>query len=790
MRYPPEHPGRKASAFTFAMEAERVLPGSRLFVALLMMGWSHVFAAASLPRIDVPGVIQITRITQPNENDLLGGKLGSEISPDEKHFFLITRKQDLKLNKNIYRLVLYDIDAAAGGAVPQEGRVLVEAYSSGNFVIEHAIRAAKWLDNHTIIFLAEFEDHPTQVFTVDIRSRATRQLTYHPTPVLGFVFEPRAGVVVYVAREPVDNSDMQRASFVAGNRTLTQILFPDDLTKQQLFYRYYRSRAGRPASIQALGNAFRMGRLPPLMSLSPNGQWVITRSTPDTLAASVRLANAYAPLREIVSRYLLQEEDPESLFTEHYSSALMRMRIFDVNTGEEMPWFDVPDATSIGREWPFAHWMPDGESVVIANTYLPLDGVDEAERRRRSSTPALIEYWPRTGRFRKISDLSNERMAFQGLYPVPSLPEAVVVKEQGRLMGFRRKDGAWIRDDTLARDDGGSGKVRGRLLLQQSADEPPDIHYRRPGGELVKVTDLNPQLREVDIGRAEPFAWQDSSGREWRGGLLVPSDFDETRRYPLVIQLYGFSEEQFYIDGPRYISSAMAGRAYLREDILVLAFPNKSGPAREELHMYADGVKSAITRLATEGVIDPDRVGIVGFSGMGFIAQHMITFADVKLRAATLADAGQSSLFSLVAYLYGFYKPGMLFLEDRLQAKPWGERALEWARRDPALHTDCIEAAVRYEFNGLYPPQGWDSYALLRRQYKPVEAIFFPRGFHQLRRPQERLDSLQGNVDWFRFWLKDEQDSDPAKAAQYERWSAMKKRAPRVVRHAGCTLSE
>jgi hypothetical protein len=35
---------------------------------------------------------------------------------------------------------------------------------------------------------------------------------------------------------------------------------------------------------------------------------------------------------------------------------------------------------------------------------------------------------------------------------------------------------------------------------------------------------------------------------------------------------------------------------------------------------------------------------------------------------------------------------------------------------------------------------------------------------------------LQGGaVDWFRFWLKGEEDPDPAKAEQYARWRGLKK---------------
>jgi hypothetical protein len=37
-------------------------------------------------------------------------------------------------------------------------------------------------------------------------------------------------------------------------------------------------------------------------------------------------------------------------------------------------------------------------------------------------------------------------------------------------------------------------------------------------------------------------------------------------------------------------------------------------------------------------------------------------------------------------------------------------------------------------------------------------------------KPWERITAQQGDVDWFCFWLKDEEDHDPEKAEQYTRW--------------------
>jgi len=58
---------------------------------------------------------------------------------------------------------------------------------------------------------------------------------------------------------------------------------------------------------------------------------------------------------------------------------------------------------------------------------------------------------------------------------------------------------------------------------------------------------------------------------------------------------------------------------------------------------------------------------------------------------------------------------------------------------------------------------------------KPVDLMMLNTDEHVLTNPAERLASQGGSVDWFRFWLKDEEDSDPAKAEQYKRWRELRK---------------
>jgi hypothetical protein len=69
----------------------------------------------------------------------------------------------------------------------------------------------------------------------------------------------------------------------------------------------------------------------------------------------------------------------------------------------------------------------------------------------------------------------------------------------------------------------------------------------------------------------------------------------------------------------------------------------------------------------------------------------------------------------------------------------------------------------------------WHWFAGLTKLGKPVEMIYMPEGTHILEKPWDRMISQQGNVDWFCFWLKGEEDPDPGKAEQYDRWRELRK---------------
>ena len=469
------------------------------------------------------------------------------------------------------------------------------------------------------------------------------------------------------------------------------------------------------------------------------------------------------------------------------------MMVWRLDDGREQTVVDAPDDALPG--WFQGRtdrlWQGRGESVILAGTHLPLSKGGNA-----SAASHVIEYWPDSGRWKVVARMVGRVKAAE------STPDGFVVVDGDRRRRFQRRDaGGWreVADDGKAAD---APATAWSLRLKQSLNEPPDVVADGPAGQTVRLTRLNPQFSTATWGVMKPYAWRDAKGRDWAGGLLGPEETAPPGRRPLLIQTYFFDHEAFYLDGPNFnfgFTSAYPGRAFVRDGILVLAMglqPSSGADPGTDSHMkltqFYEGVRGAVSALVRDGLVDPDRVGIIGFSTTGETTLNLVTFSDLAIRAATLADGDTNTLFQLsVAYGVEAWRQ----MEDMNRGLPFGPTRDEWLRNDPSLNTDCVRAALRIESYGVPVYGNYDIYALLRRQYKPVEMVLIPGGAHSLAMPSERMVSLQGNVDWYRFWLKGEERTVPVLAAetpaslkaQYDAWREMEKMKVQVDATPRCT---
>ncbi len=344
----------------------------------------------------------------------------------------------------------------------------------------------------------------------------------------------------------------------------------------------------------------------------------------------------------------------------------------------------------------------------------------------------------------------------------------------------RRSSSDW-RQDTSATDE---SKQPFRVSIKQSLNDPPVLLATENSTGVSRVIwDPNPQLREVALGEVSVFRWKDRSGHDDVGGLFKPPDYVPGRRYPLVIQTHGFTEDKFIPGGG--FPTAFAAQELATLGMLVLqvrgaACSDDMTNTPEEAPCAVANYEAAADELVKAGLADPDKLGIIGFSRTCFYVLEELTAGTLHFKAAAITDGVN---YGYLQYLMSvdFFSNGFSKEADAIiRAAPFGEGLAQWLKRSPGFKMDKVETPlqiVALDNHGSLMGM-WEPYAALRYLPKPVDLIVIPDSEHVMTNPRERMISQGGTVDWFRFWLKGEEDPDPTKAEQYKRWRGLRKLQP------------
>lgn len=154
-----------------------------------------------------------------------------------------------------------------------------------------------------------------------------------------------------------------------------------------------------------------------------------------------------------------------------------------------------------------------------------------------------------------------------------------------------------------------------------------------------KITIFNTLYKDWAWGTRETVHWESRDNTQIEGVLFKPSDFDLTRKYPLVVIVHGgpaTASLQLHLDWEdRWFYPTLQ---FLARGILVLK-PNYRGSDGRghdflELNHRNIGtgelwdVESGIDHLVAQGYVDTARVGCAGWSYGGFIAAFATTHSN------------------------------------------------------------------------------------------------------------------------------------------------------------------
>lgn len=699
-------------------------------------------------RVTVADAIEMTRLGVASYMDDSPSN-PALFSPDGRRFALVLKKGDLQQNTNDYTLEVFNTRAALS---LRGSEAVVRMASNSN---REAIRGVKWLaDRHTILFIGEMPNAIPQIYSYDVSSRRLERITYHSTPVVAFDASGDGRVIAFEADPPMKDRmaspEVERAGFHVTDEDLADILLSGSP------YARYRSRASRQLFLLRRGRKPRRiqtedGIWPNLtLSVAPSGRYALVESLVRDVPKS------WLGYKDrLLHEFIAANKAPSAV------SSVERYLLLDTRTGEIAPLIDAP------KSWEHDGflWIDEGNSLVLSRAYLPLTGISQAEQEQHAGTTFAIEVRLPSREIVKILDGNAKATRW-----LPPDREAIFEDGNGATEAYRKQGGAWEKV---------SGKpvkphpTNPRATYEQDMNTPPRLWITDSNGKKRLLLDLNPQFKHLCFGVEREISWKATDGHTVRGGLYLPPDYQSGHRYPLVIQTHGFDPGRFWIDGPW--ASAFAAQPLAAQGIAVLQMgesdtdaADRSTPREAPRQMAA--FEGAIDDLDREGIIDRERVGIIGFSRTVYHVAYTLTNSKSSFRAATLADGFNGGYFERIAY------PNQAAEPDAVNGgPPYGPTLPLWMEHSPAFNIARVKTPIRLEGYGVAAAvEEWEWYSLLSAMKKPVDFILLPRAPHLLVKPWERMASEQGNVDWFVFWLKGEEDPSPGKRAQYARWRRLR----------------
>lgn len=735
----------------------------------------------------------MTRLVDPDAGMVSFVRPTFKFSPDHEHFVIVTLKGNLSTGRNEYELLLFDCEkvltylrAPASAQAPAPVRLVHAEARHYQYSIDHAIDAVRWLDdNRTIAFVGRDAADVRQVFVVDTQTQEIRQLTSDANNVAMFDVSLSQNVLVYATRTPPDWSRRNEHGYAVKSDWM-QDLGKDDPSRATMEVRYFvahlDTRQVTPVQVP-------VGSLP----------WVIS------LAPDAKAAILFAPLPTIPTEWLQlypelrskPESDGDGTPVDSdawgaVSPWLGQFFLVATADGTARPVIDAPAKLDVIAA---ASWSKDSKHVVLASTFMPRNGTSQPAPGGRDRGPAIVEVNTETGALSKLADSEQLDGKPFNIGAIERLPDDRLVLWQvatgasgEKGVVFRKAKGEWLHSDHVR------AGYRIDLSIAQSLNTAPDVAARDPRtGKHRVLTNLNPGFRSLTMGQAELFSWTDRWDRKFTGAIVYPPNFRRDRRYPVILQTTAarFTDKVFLIDGFAWTTSAFAARAFANRDILVLQmpapYPSEGFDAMDaddstwwrnaEAPRFTAMMEGAIDALASAGLADRSKVGIIGFSRTCMHVMHALAFSRYPLAAATLADGLAASPFGQSVW-YGAPEGMVEFERDFFIGAPLlGSGISKWIERSPLFHLDTISAPIRFESYGLGVPAYWDMFALLKRHQRPAELVHIPYAHHVLVTPYSRYTSQQGNVDWFAFWLKGERNPADSGNEQYARWERLAKLA-------------
>jgi dipeptidyl aminopeptidase/acylaminoacyl peptidase len=299
----------------------------------------------------------------------------------------------------------------------------------------------------------------------------------------------------------------------------------------------------------------------------------------------------------------------------------------------------------------------------------------------------------------------------------------------------------------------------GKIALLASTPAMPAEVFAVDSGGLRGLSRQNQQwLAGTQLAPVEEISFKSGDGTPINGFLVRPVGYQSGTRVPTILRIHG---------GPVYQFSnefAFDWQLLAAEGFAVIAANPRGSSGRGEKFSTAiwadwgnkDGqdVLAAVDYAVAQGVADPNRLGVGGWSYGGILTNQVIA-RDQRFKAA-ISGAGQSNV------LAGYGTDQYVREYEAELGTPWSNTAAWLKVSFPFLHADRILTPTLFlcgdqDFN-VPLLNSEQMYQALRSLGRETQLVIYPGEYHAIRKPSYQRDRLQRYLAWYGHHLKPQGD--------------------------------
>jgi dipeptidyl aminopeptidase/acylaminoacyl peptidase len=272
-----------------------------------------------------------------------------------------------------------------------------------------------------------------------------------------------------------------------------------------------------------------------------------------------------------------------------------------------------------------------------------------------------------------------------------------------------------------------------------------------------QLTDPNPQVRGFELGAQEEITWKSKDGTQVGGVLVKPVGYRAGQRYPLIVAIHGGPAAADILNfNGGYGSQVWAGAGYvvLRPNYrgsTNYGFKHRTDIVGNYMAPGFDDIMAGVDHLIAQGIVDPNRMGALGWSAGGHWSNWILTHTD-RFKAIS-SGAGTSNWISMYAQS-DVQRNRQFYLGNKLPYDDfdayWNQSPLKYiknARTPTMIHV--VEGDPR-----VPSPQSVELHMALKQLGVPTELYMYPGNTHGITEPRNQLVKSVSEMAWMDYYVR------------------------------------